>query len=207
MRLLKTLSLVSLIALAAPGFAQEQTAGDGGEAEESPDPLALNMGEPDIKVGDVYQEGEFTDWEIRCVRAPEGQVDPCQLYQLLDDGQGNAVAEINIFPLAGGEGQPAAGATVVTPLETLLTEQLSLAVDNGAARRYPFSFCSQIGCFARLGFSEADIDAFRRGSVANVTIVPVVDATQRIRLEVSLSGFTAAYTALREQMAAEAAEQ
>ena len=80
---LKSLSLISLIALAGPALAQETTGDDA-----SPDPLELNMGEPDINVGDIYVEGEFTDWEIRCIKSESG-FDLCQLYQLLDDGNGN----------------------------------------------------------------------------------------------------------------------
>lgn len=198
--ILKSLPLVALIALAAPSAAQEQT----GEEGTAPDPLALSSGEPDIKVGDVYQEQVFTDWEVRCIKSQDGN-DPCQLYQLLDDGNGNPVAEINIFPLPGGEGQPAAGATVITPLETLLTEQLSMSVDGANSRKYPFSWCSQIGCFSRIGLSDAEIQQFRNGAKATLSIVPVVAPDQRIALEVSLSGFTAGFKAVQETGAANAA--
>ncbi|MEL7117217.1 MAG: invasion associated locus B family protein, partial [Pseudomonadota bacterium] len=169
--LLKSLPLVALIALGTPVFSQG-TDGETGD-DATPNPMELNMGEPDIQVGQVYVEGEFTDWEIRCIRSENG-FDPCQLYQLLDDGNGNPVAEINIFPIFD-EGQAVAGATVVTPLETLLTEQLSLSVDGGNARKYPFSWCSQIGCFSRMGFTEAEIQQFRAGAQAQLMIVPVVD--------------------------------
>jgi len=197
--LLKSLSLVSIIALSAPLSAQETTTTDDGEAT-SPDPLALNMGEEDVKPGDIYLEGEFTDWEVRCIKAETG-VDPCQLYQLLDDGNGNAVAEINIFPLPGGEGQPAAGATVITPLETLLTSELGLSVDTGAVRKYPFSWCSQVGCFSRIGLSAGDVQAFRNGNQANLVIVPVAAPDQTLGLTVSLSGFTAGFKAVQDLMA------
>lgn len=192
--LFRSLSLVALLALPVPALAQ---ASDEGE-DATPDPLNLNMGEPDIGVGDIYVEGEYTDWEIRCIKAQSG-IDPCQLYQLIDDGQGNPVAEINMFPIFG-EGQAAAGATVITPLETLLTQQLSLSVDGGAARAYPFTWCSQVGCFSRLGFTEAEVQQFRNGATANLIIVPVAAPDQRVRLEVSLSGFTAGFRDLTEMM-------
>ena len=196
MHLFKTLSVVAIMALATPGFAQ--TTETEGETE-TPDPLTLDMGKSDVEVGGVYVESEFKDWEIRCIKAENG-VDPCQLYQLLKDPNGNAIAEINIFPV-GGEGQPAAGATVITPLETLLTQQLGMSVDGGAVRKYPFSWCSQIGCYSRIGFSEADITAFKRGISANLIIVPVVAADQTLALKVSLSGFTAGYEALKTRNA------
>lgn len=195
--LIKTLPLIAVLALSGAGWAQTT---DGADAEQSPDPLELNQGteaEPEApQTGDIYVEAEFDDWELRCIKS-EAEVDPCQLYQLLDDGNGNPVAEINVFPLTG-EG-PAAGATIITPLETLLTQQLALSVDGGQPKKYPFSWCSQVGCFARLGFSQEDVTAFKRGVKATVTIVPVAAADQKVSIDVSLKGFTAAFDAAAER--------
>jgi len=188
--LIRSLPLALLMAFATPALAQETADDEAAVEEETPDPLELNLGEEEP--GSVYVLSEHTDWEIRCERREEGN-DPCQLYQLLEDQNGNAVAEINIFPLVGEDGEAVAGATIVTPLETLLTAQLGLQVDNAGVKRYPFSWCSAIGCFARLGFAQADIDAFKAGNVARVLIVPVIAPDQRVALEVSLSGFTAAF--------------
>ena len=93
--------------------------------------------------------------------------------------------------------QAAAGATVVTPLETLLTAELRLQVDSGQARRYPYSFCSQIGCFARIGFTAAEVDAFKAGNAATVAIVPAAAPGEVVALRLSLSGFTAGWNALQ----------
>ena len=95
--------------------------------------------------------------------APEGQPDPCQLFQLLTDGEGNAVAEFNVFDMPD-DGQVAAGATIVTPLETLLTGQLRLAVDDAQPRVYPFSFCRPNGCYARLGLTGEELAGVPRGA-------------------------------------------
>ena len=75
---------------------------------------------------------------------PDQTDDPCQLYQLLEDDLGNAVSEITLFKLDTG-GQAVAGATIIVPLETLLTEQLKLRVDESSARIYPFTFCTSVG--------------------------------------------------------------
>lgn len=204
----KTLPFVLLFALATPVLAQTtETAGTNDaapatETEASPDPLALSLGSQDSgdrKPGDVYIDSEHGDWELRCVFTDSGN-DPCQLYQLLTDPNGNPVAEINIFAL-GGEGQPAAGGTVITPLETLLTQQLSVSVDGGAVKKYPFSWCSQIGCFSRIGFTEDDIAGFKRGISATLSIVPVTAPDQKVNLNVSLKGFTAGFTATQERTA------
>jgi len=190
----KPLMIASLIAFAAPVAAQE--------ADETTDPAAdLSMGTPvtegEPQEGQPYIREEFGDWALRCLRAPEGQADPCQLYQLLMDDQGNAVAEISLFPLPEG-GRAAAGATIVVPLETLLTENLTMSVDGGQTRQYPFTFCNRAGCVARVGFSQADIDLFKRGAAAQLQMVPAAAPEETVDLTISLSGFTAGYTASSE---------
>jgi invasion protein IalB len=51
-----------------------------------------------------------------------------------------------------------------------------------------------------MGFTEAEVAQFRAGALATLIIVPVAAPDQQVRLEVSLSGFTAGYEALRERM-------
>ena len=189
MHLTKTLPFILVLALAAPALAQST---DSETTETTPDPLELSMGEDaPPEEGTIYIESKFDDWELRCVRAAGG-TDPCQMYQLLKDPNGNPVAEINLFAL-GGEGQPAAGATVITPLETLLTQELAMSVDGGPVKKFPFSWCSNIGCFSRIGLSADDVEAFRRGVNATLSIVPVAAPDQKVNLTVSLKGFTAGY--------------
>ncbi|KKL20651.1 hypothetical protein LCGC14_2453340, partial [marine sediment metagenome] len=120
---------------------------------------------------------------------------PCQLYQLLNDGDGNSVAEISMFGLPAGR-EVAAGATVITPLETLLTQQISMSVDGGQVKRYPFTFCAGNGCFSRIGFTSQEVAQFKRGANAKLVIVPAAAPDQKIELTVSLSGFTAGYDAV-----------
>ena len=199
---------------AAPADAEAEAEGDAPVADGG-----LSLGEPVAGaeaaegadgaadgVGETYVREEFTDWQMRCVRAAEGEPEPCQLYQLLRDSSDNPVAEISIFGLPDG-GQAAAGATVITPLETLLTEQLTVAVDDGQAKRYPFTWCSAIGCFARIGFTDAEVAAFRRGMEASISIRPVAAPDQTVELSMSLSGFTAGLDAVNANNAsARAAE-
>lgn len=208
----KTLPLIALLALSAPAFAQESTTET--ESDEAPAAAAESTGEAGptnlategLSLGEEVTEGPqegqtYTlsthgDWEIRCVKQGEGQ-DPCQLYQLLRDAEGNSVAEVNMFGL-GNAGEVVAGANVVTPLETLLTEQVTMVVDSSTPRRYPFSFCAPIGCVSRIGLTEADLNGFRRGNQAIISIVPLAAPDQRVNLTMSLTGFTAGYAALAE---------
>ncbi len=194
---IKPLLLATLLA-AATNVAAQETETPAAEAEApaaEAAPSDLDMGTEvvaETAVGTPYVREEFGDWALRCLRAEEGTADPCQLYQLLNDAEGNSVAEISMFPLANG-GQAAAGATIVVPLETLLTEQLLISVDGSAARRYPFTFCNRAGCVARVGFTQAEIDQFKRGNAATLQMVPAAAPDEKVILNISLTGFTAGY--------------
>lgn len=193
--------LVAML-MATPVFAQDTTEEPAAETTEADPADGLSLGSPldaaeapsieDLAVGQPYVRGESGDWLFRCLKAEEGAVDPCQLYQLLNDENGNSVAEISMFPLPGS-GRAAAGATIVAPLETLLTQQLTISVDGGAARRYPFTFCNTAGCVARVGFTDEEIAQFKRGNVAKITMVPAAAPEEQVILDVSLTGFTAGF--------------
>jgi invasion protein IalB len=186
---------------AAPveGEAAAPVEGEAAPAEGAavPDPNALNLGTEETPAdgpGTMYVEATHGDWEQRCFRTEDGS-NPCQLYQLLKDAEGNAVAEISMFDLPDG-GQAVAGASIVAPLETLLTESLRLKIDTGAAKVYPFTWCAPIGCIARVGFTAEEVAQFKAGAKAVVTIVPVVAPDQTVDLDLSLVGFTAGYDAM-----------
>jgi invasion protein IalB len=147
-------------------------------------------------IGSTYVVANFEAWEQRCVRT-EGGVDPCQLYMLLKDGEGNSVAEFTLFGLpAGSEGPAVAGATFIAPLETLLTAGMTLQIDTSKPKAYPFTFCAQIGCVSRLGFTAEDVAQMKKGANAVITIVPFVAPDQKVTLTASLKGFTAGFDAV-----------
>ncbi|MCQ0970012.1 invasion associated locus B family protein [Paracoccus sp. TK19116] len=167
--------------------------GDGAPADEAATTADPNA-EP--QVGSYYVKSTHEDWLIRCIRAGEG-VDPCELYQLMQDDSGNSVAEVTMIPLEGGE--VAVGATVVVPLETDLLFGLQFQVDQGRGQAYPFNFCAPVGCVARVGFPDAELNALKRGNVANVALLPFGgDPENPVQLQLSLTGFTAGLAALEE---------
>ncbi len=181
---------------AAPETATEADPADGlslGTPLETAEPATIE----DLAPGQPYVRGQSGDWLFRCLKGAEGDIDPCQLYQLLKDADGNDVAEISMFPLPNS-GRAAAGATIVAPLETLLTQQLTVSVDGGEARRYPFTFCNTAGCVARVGFTADEVAQFKRGNTATLRMVPAAAPDQEVVLTVSLTGFTAGYDNLVE---------
>jgi invasion protein IalB len=197
--ILKIISIAGFIAASSAAFAQT-TAPETDAAITAENPLGLSMGQPvgdENAPGTTYIQGEFGDWQLRCIRVEEGEKEPCQLYQLLKDDKGNGVVEINMFALPEGQAA-AAGATIVTPLETMLTQQLVMSIDGGPAKRFPFTWCGLTGCFARIGFSNADIATFKRGAKGTITIVPVIAPDQKVVVSMSLTGFTKGYEAVTE---------
>ncbi len=185
---------------AATDSTSTDSAASGTTAPTAPAPKAadvesqLSMGEDaeaNTEMGKPYTKEVVGAFEMRCMKT-EGAQDPCQMYQLMDDGQGAPVAEFSLFRLPAG-GKAEAGATLVVPLETALPAQLTVSIDGGKARRYPYAFCNPVGCYVRMGLTPADVQAFKKGKEAVITIVPALAPDQKVDLALSLDGFTASY--------------
>ena len=200
-----SMALALSLGLALPAMAQEATpepapveAPPAASADGiSADGLALGqmVGE-ETKVGGNYIKEKFEAWEQRCIKTASG-ADPCQLYVLLKDETGQAVSEFSLFNLPEGtEGPAVAGGTLIAPLETLLGTGVTIQIDQNKARAYPFTFCANIGCVARLGFSAEELAMFKKGGNAVITIVPAGAPDQKVALTVSLKGFTAGFDAV-----------
>jgi invasion protein IalB len=199
-----SIALALILALAAaPVVAQTTEEAPAAEGEsvtaDSPTGDNLSLGQEvgaDDGIGSTYVSANFEAWEQRCVRTETG-VDPCQLYLLLKDKDGNSVAEFTMFNLpAGSEGPAVAGATFIAPLETLLTAGMAMQIDGAKGKVYPFTFCTQIGCVARIGFTAEEVAQMKQGGNAVLTIVPFVAADQKVELTMSLKGFTAGLDAV-----------
>ena len=195
-----------LLAMTSVAMAQttDAPAAETPPAADAAVPNDLSMGvdpntpvlptQTDAEVGSTYLAANFDKWEQRCVKTADG-ADPCQLYQLLLDKDGNSVAEISLFDLPDG-GKAVAGASFMAPLETLLTANLTITVDTGKARVYPFAYCTKVGCVARIGFTAEELAAFKKGVVGVLTIVPAAAPDKSVDLELTLKGFTAGFDAV-----------
>lgn len=190
---------LTLLCAAPAAWAQETTAtppAADGTVEIPPPPLSLGEEAPPEEgaIGSSYTPATFDLWEQRCIKTADG-ADPCSLYQLLNDSTGNPVAEFNIFGVPPGT-QAAAGATIIVPLETLLTRSLTIAIDSNPPKVYPFTFCTPQGCIARVGFTADEVAQFKKGAKADLTIVPAIAPDQKVVLPLSLKGFTAGFEAV-----------
>ena len=201
----------------APAEPQAETPAEGGAETEAPAEDAAPAegeapAEPDAAAeGDAATDAPATEgaaaqlpdnvdietfgaWELRC----ETGGGACFIYQLANDSNGNPVAEMTVIQLPDGN-EAAAGATAITPLGTMLTAGFVLQVDSGQARQYPYTWCTRSGCFSRFGLTDAEINAMKAGAVARAQIVSASAPEQPVILELSLSGFTAAWNALSEK--------
>ncbi|MGV6847808.1 MAG: invasion associated locus B family protein [Marinibacterium sp.] len=166
------------------------------DPEPPQDAAPLDMGKPvssGPQTGQRYVKDTFGDWKLTCVRTDSG-TDPCSIVQVLLDQGGNPVAEVTLFRIE--KGQAVAGATVIVPLETLLPGLLTIGVDTSPPKQYAYQFCNPVGCVAQVGLTQEDVDAFKRGRTAKVSLVPAAAPNQVIALQMSLSGFTAGFEAL-----------
>ncbi len=109
---IKTCALVFALGLAplaaVAQTATEETEGASTEVEAEPttegtapgSDLSTGVAENADGIGQTYVRDNYQDWQLRCIKTTDGN-DPCQLYQLLVDGDGNSVAEINLFLVHG----------------------------------------------------------------------------------------------------------
>lgn len=186
---MKTLVKWSLVALTSV-FASIAAAQDTSETSEE-FPVGA---EPEIQIGQTYLVKKSGDWEVRCVKVAEGP-EPCHIYQLLKDADGNAVSEISVFHLPGG-GAAVAGATAITPLGTMLTAGLLFAIGDKPPKQYPFNWCESVGCIARIGLTGIELEAMKKGSQAQLQISSIRAPGKKVEVPISLKGFSDGFSAV-----------
>lgn len=159
----------------------------------------LSLGKPLESIrepGEIYLAGNKGDWNVRCITGSPGEIDKCEIQQLLFLNENTPVADISIFKLPEGE-RAVAAANVMVPLETLLTKKFRFAFSEGSVKEFPYSFCNQNGCLVRMGLLEEDVEALKKGSFSELSITHISSPEASINLNLSLNGFTAAFDAIR----------
>ena len=151
-----------------------------------------------LAIGEGYLREQYGEWELRCIKAEVMKEEECRVFNFLVDQDGNTIAQLDMQFLSTG-GKAVAGVDIATPLGSLLTAQVVLKIDAGKAKRYPYTWCDQQGCYARFGMTQEEIDAMKRGAKANVTILSVAAPDQPLSMDLSLSGFTAVWNAITPQ--------
>ena len=159
----------------------------------------LSLGKPLETIrepGEIYLAGNKGDWNVRCITGNPGEIDKCEIQQLLFLNENTPVADISIFKLPDGE-RAIAAANVMVPLETLLTKKFRFAFSEDSVKEFPYSFCNQNGCLVRMGLLEEDIVAMKKGSSSELSITHISSPEGSVNLSLSLNGFTAAFDVIR----------
>jgi len=132
-------------------------------------------------------------WEVWCYGGGD-----CIMTQLHRRTNETADAVFTIFKpqaLQGNDGQPIeALAEIVVPLGVFLPGALGLQVDDNEPRAVPFERCIPDGCVVRAPVAAGMLSQMRAGGTAYLILSPSPD--ERVRLPISLSGFTAAFDSL-----------
>lgn len=145
--------------------------------------------------GGALQRAQHGDWDVAC--DPSGA--NCAMAQIGNDSTGTPVLEVVIrklaAPLEVGERTATAVLDVITPLGVVLTEGLSITIDNGPKESAPFQICTEQGCLVR---EPVDDDLIKRLKLGGNAQVSVIAANQgEVKAKLSLSGFTKAYNSLK----------
>jgi len=192
-RLLATLGLITSLALPSVALAQS-------------DPLVM-PDRSEVEPGDAYVAEIFRDWQVRCIRSTADEIpDRCEMFQLLEEENGNPVAEFRIAGVLEEVEGVIASATILTPLDTLLSPGIQLQVDENQPAQVPYAFCRPIGCFVQLTLTADDIAMFESGVDAQVVLFALIRDDQGqmggapVRLLASLRGFTAAFDDVTARM-------
>ncbi|QXT38265.1 invasion associated locus B family protein [Gymnodinialimonas ceratoperidinii] len=195
MTFLKPLAAGLLAALTLPGLALAQA-----------EPLVL-PDRSEVEAGEPYVAEIFRDWQVRCIRAETDEMpDRCEMFQLLEEENGNPVAEFRIAAALIDDGETVANATILTPLDTLLSPGLQIRVDDTEPAVVPFAFCRNIGCFVQLSLTAENVAQFENGADTQVVLFALVRdelgqmGGAPVPTTASLRGFTAAFDSLEERI-------
>ena len=164
------------------------------KAEEA-DSLSIDdtiMSEP--QKTEPYIKERFENWTLKCIK-PLNSIERCEANQIIFNQKQQPVAEISIIKLPKGQ-VAAAAATIIVPLETILSEGLVLAIQELEPKKYQFKFCNSLGCFSQIGLTDDEVEALKRKEKASIFLKHISSGDQQIVIPMSLDGFTKIFSNL-----------
>ena len=127
------------------------------------------------------------DWNLKCI-APQNSIERCEANQLIVNDKKQPVAEISIFKLSDNQVAEAA-ATIIVPLETILSEGLILAIQDLEPKKYQFKFCNSLGCYSQIGLTKEEVEALKNKEKASIYLKHISSGDQQVIIPISLAGF------------------
>ena len=162
------------------------------KAEEA-DSLSIDdtmMSEP--QQTEPYIKERFENWTLKCIK-PVNSIERCEANQIIFNQKQQPVAEISIIKLPKGQ-VAAAAATIIVPLETILSEGLVLAIQELEPKKYQFKFCNSLGCYSQIGLTDDEVKALKKKEKASISLKHISSGDQQIVIPMSLAGFTKTFS-------------
>ena len=132
------------------------------------------------------------DWNLKCI-APQNSIERCEANQLIVNDKKQPVAEISIFKLSDNQVAEAA-ATIIVPLETILSEGLILAIQDLEPKKYQFKFCNSLGCYSQIGLTKEEVEALKNKEKASIYLKHISSGDQQVIIPISLAGFVKTFS-------------
>ncbi len=134
----------------------------------------------------------FKDWAVVCPEPDSKEASDCEaILRVTVTETGQQVLRVSIFKVPDAE-HPVG--VFILPLGFLLQQGVLLSVDGKEVGRLPVQRCEPAGCLAPLIINDDVQSFFKAGKSAELKLVNAQG--QAVALPMSLSGFTAALTAL-----------
>jgi len=163
----------------------------------------LTMGMMDMALAQTAQAPTsltetYESWIVRCVTPPavEGQKTPariCEMVQKLRQKKsGQRLLAMALQPTK----EDGATLTFIAPFGLLLSKGVKVAVDGTAVTQGGFRTCLPRGCVSVINLAQGALDKFTAGNTATITMQNT--GGQKISLSLSLAGFPAAWSRLKE---------
>jgi invasion protein IalB len=163
---------------------------DGPRAQETPGAQESPRATPGTPEDDpaVTRTQQYEEWLVRCGR-PGGE-EVCEMVQQPVGENGKPVMAVAVGKVPGN---PNPGMIILLPLGISLPPGVSLRIDGGAEIPARVERCERQGCQVEMLLEPDLLSALKGGSRATVDFhVQRQDRLQRVRVPVSLLGFTAA---------------
>ena len=139
-----------------------------------------------------YIKERFENWTLKCIK-PLNSVERCEANQIIFNQKQQPIAEISIFKLPRDQ-IAAAAATIIVPLETVLSEGLILAIQELEPKKYQFKFCNSLGCYSQIGLTDDEVKALKKKEKASIFLKHISSGDQQIVIPMSLAGFTKTFS-------------
>lgn len=159
-------------------------------------PMASAQGNSSQGKGETVRETHGA-WQVLCPTTGEGG---CEMAQIGKDGQGNSVIAFRVRKIEPRQvdklGEVIAVLRIFAPIGVNLAAGLGYKVDSNDPRRGEFLVCSSSECMVQQPANAQIINELKRGANVTLSVLPF-NAKQRVDSTLSLSGFTAAFDALK----------